>query len=161
LLNDINRRILFSAEEIRIMSVNLNPILKDPDVIPSEEIIVSLVGERIKLWQAVLNYASENNKDVSGDWHYYKDGKQWLYKLINKKKTIFWAVVADDTFRITFYFGDKALSLIEESDIPVRIIDEFKNAKKIGSIRGISVILNGNEDVENVSRLINIKSRLK
>jgi hypothetical protein len=143
------------------MSVNLTPKLKDPDIIPTEEIILSLVGERIKLWESVLNYATENNKNISGDWHFYNDGKQWLFKLIQKKKTIFWAGIFENTFRITFYFGDKAEPIIEGSDLPISIMEEFKNAKRFGSIRGISIRLNDSSDIESVFKLINIKSKIK
>lgn len=163
----INRRRSFDhynvylEEKIRFVSINLNPNLKDPDVIPSDDIIISLVGERIKLWQSVLNYAYKNNINVSGDWHYYNDGKQWLFKLVQKKKTIFWAGIIENSFRITFYFGDKAEEIIEESDLPASIKDEFKNAKRFGSIRGITVRINESADTENVFRLINIKGKIK
>lgn len=143
------------------MAVNINPMLKDPGIIPSEELIASLVGKKIKLWKSVLDYASKNNKDVSGEWHYYNDGKQWLYKLVQKKKTILWAGIFDDSFRITFYFGDKAESLIENSDLPAGIIDEFKKGRRYGSIRGISVRLTENSDMENVYKLIDIKRKMK
>jgi len=143
------------------MANDLSPMLKDPGIIPSEEIFVSLVGKRITLWKSVLNYASEDNKDVSGEWHYYNDGKQWLYKLAHKKKTILWAGIFDDTFRITCYFGDKAEPFIEKSDLPAGIIDGFKNGKRYGSIRGISVILTENSDLETVYKLIDIKRKIK
>jgi len=143
------------------MAGDLTPHFKDPEIFPSEDLISSLVGERMKLWKSVLNYASENSKEVSGDWHYYNDGKQWLFKLVQKKKTIFWAGIFDETFRITFYFGDKAEPLIETSDLPAGIIDEFKKGKRYGSIRGISVKLTEHSDMENVFRLINIKWKIK
>lgn len=136
-------------------------MLKDPGIIPSEEIIVSLVGESIKLWKSVLNYASDNNKDVTGDWHYYNDGKQWLYKLVQKKKTLLWAGIFEDTFRITFYFGDKAGPVIEESDLPPDVRDDFKNGKRFGSIRGITVRLCDISDMETVCKLIDIKRKIK
>jgi hypothetical protein len=143
------------------MAVNLNPLLKDPAVVPSEEIIMSMVGESINLWKSVLNYATGINNDVSGEWRYYNDGKQWLFKLVHKKKTIFWAGIFDNTFRITFYFGDKAEPLIEQSDLPSRIIDEYKNGKRFGSIRGISIRLTEHSDMESVYKLINIKRKIK
>jgi hypothetical protein len=143
------------------MAGDLVPHLKDPEIFPSEDLISSLVGERMKLWKSVLNYASENSKEVSADWRYYNDGKQWLFKFVHKKKTIFWAGVFDDTFRITFYFGDKAEPLIETSDLPDSIINEFKKGKRYGSIRGISVRLTEPSDMQNVFRLINIKRKIK
>jgi hypothetical protein len=136
-------------------------MLKDPEVIPTDRIIESLVGERIKLWTAVLGYASENMKDVSGSWNYYKDGKQWLFKLVQKKKTILWAGIFDGNFRVTFYFGDKAEPVIDKSELPAGIIKGFKNAKRYGAIRPITMILTNHSDIEIVYLLMHIKSNIK
>jgi predicted acyltransferase (DUF342 family) len=58
---------------------------------------------------------------------------------------------------ITFYFGDKAESLVLDSDLPETMKDGFRNAKRFGSIRPVSVLLAEQKDVENVIKLINLK----
>jgi hypothetical protein len=107
-----------------------------------------------------LNYVSENYKDISGSWNYYNDGKQWLYKLAQKKKTIFWAGVLKDTFRVTFYFGDKAEALIDASDLPQTMKDNFKTGKRYGKIRAVSIKMSDFSDVESVKKLVAIKMKL-
>ena len=129
----------------------------DPSKKPDDEIIESIVGRKIDLWKSVLSHAEKNYKEVSGSWNYYKDGKQWLFKFVQKKKTLFWAAVFEKTFRITFYFGDKAESLVLDSDLPETMKDEFRNAKRFGSIRPVSVVLAEHKDVENVIKLISLK----
>jgi len=143
------------------MSELSDPRFTDPSVKPDDEIIALIVGKKIDLWKAVLSHAENNYKDVSGRWNYYKDGKQWLFKFVQKKKTLFWAVVFEESFRITFYFGDKAESIVFESDIPEEMKDGFRNAKRFGSIRPVSVVLSEQTDVENVIKLIGIKIRIK
>jgi hypothetical protein len=143
------------------MSEIINPRLKDPENIPDDELIISLVGKKMVLWKAILKHSAENYKDVSGDWHYYNDGKQWLFKFVQKKKTLFWASIIDESFRITFYFGDKAESVILKSDLPAEVIEGFKNAKRFGSIRPISIVLSEQSDLENVLKLISLKSKIK
>jgi hypothetical protein len=135
-------------------------VLSDKTVIPTDDYIFSLIGERKFHWQRIVSFTAENFNDT-GSWNYYNDGKQWLYKLINKKKTIFWAGILTDTFRVTFYFGDKAEPLIASSDLPERIKDEFKSARRYGAIRGISIIIKDQMDVDNVLKLIIIKHKLK
>jgi len=136
-------------------------ILSDKQIIPTDDYIFSILGEKRILWQSVMNYASENYKDISGSWNYYNDGKQWLFKLLQKKKTIFWAGILKDTFRITFWFSDKAESMIDSSDLPQTIKDDFKTAKKYGSIRAVSVKVFDNADVDNVLKMIAIKHKIK
>jgi hypothetical protein len=136
-------------------------VLNDKQIIPTDDYIFSLIGEKKILWQNIMRYTSENYKNISGSWNYYNDGKQWLYKLVQKKKTIFWAGILKDTFRITFYFGDKAEPVIDSSDLPQAIKDSFKTSRKYGAIRAITIKVLDSEDADNVLKLIAIKHKLK
>ena len=99
----------------------------------------------------------ENFRDSSGEWNYYNDGKRWLFKMIRKKKTIFWIGILEDTFRVTFYFGDKAEPIIEQSDLPESIKTNFKNAKRFNTTRGISIDMTNKDDVINAIKLIELR----
>ena len=143
------------------MAEKENLVLSDKQIIPTDDYIFSIIGEKKILWQAIMNYVSENYKDISGSWNYYNDGKQWLFKLVQKKKTIFWAGVLKDTFRVSFYFGDKAEPLVDASDLPRNIKDDFKNGKHYGKIRAVSIKISDLTDVESVKKLIQIKIKAK
>ena len=108
-----------------------------------------------------MNYASENYSDISGSWNYYNDGKRWLFKLVHKKKTLFWAAVLNDTFRVTFWFGDKAEPLIEAAVLPPAIKDEFRNARKYGSVRPVSIVVREQSDADIVITLMSLKYKIK
>jgi hypothetical protein len=136
-------------------------LLTDKTIYPTDEIIFSNIGDKKIYWQQIFNYMTENYKDSEGVWNFYNDGKRWLFKMVSKKKTVFWAAVLDGTFRITFYFGAKAEPIIEESDLPQKMKDEFKTAKRYGLIRPVSFLMNDKEDVENVIKLIEIKHKVK
>jgi hypothetical protein len=115
----------------------------------------------MSLWNRLNSEISVRYLNSSGEWNYYKDGKQWLYKMIQKKKTLFWAALHADAFRITFYFGDKAETVLNESDLPGVIKDNFKTAKRYGAIRPVSIKIINNEDLDIVLKLTEIKSKLK
>jgi len=136
-------------------------VLSDKQIVPTDNYIFSIIGEKKILWQTIMDYVSGNCKDTTGNWNYYNDGKQWLFKLVQKKKTIFWAGILSDTFRITFYFGDKAEPLIEMSELPSVIKNNFKNGKRYGKIRAISLIMSDLSDIEVVKTLIQIKIKVK
>lgn len=135
--------------------------LSDKNVVPTDDFVFSVIGERKEFWQAIIGHATENYKDVSGSWNYYNDGKQWLFKFVEKKKTLFWTVLLMDSFRVTFYFGDKAEPLIAGSGISSEIIEAFKTSKRYGAIRGIGINVYSKEDMENVIRLMDIKHKIK
>lgn len=136
-------------------------IMSDKQVIPTDDYIFSILGEKKNLWQSIMQHAFENYKEISGNWNYYNDGKQWLFKLAQKKKTFFWASLLEGGFRITFYFGDKAEPVIENSFLPQPVKEEFKSAKRYGHIRPVTFIVNDDNDVENILKMIEIKSKLK
>ena len=143
------------------MSEKETILLSDKEICPTDEYIFSIIGEKKILWQNIMNHMVSNYKDSAGEWNFYNDGKRWLFKMVHKKKTIFWAAILTDTFRITFYFGNKAEPIIEASDLPQIMKDEFRTAKRYGLIRGISLKILNKTDVENVQKLIAIKVRVK
>jgi len=135
-------------------------LLTDKNVHPTDDYIFSIIGEKKVLWQNIMGHMSSVYENSSGQWNFYNDGKRWLFKMVYKKKTIFWAAILAGTFRITFYFGNKAESVIANSDLPEKIKEEFKTAKRYGLIRPVTFIVNENADVENILKLIAIKSKL-
>jgi hypothetical protein len=143
------------------MAENEKTVLSDKSVLPTDDFIFSIIGEKKVYWEKVMNYLSENYPDASGSWNYYNDGKQWLFKYVRKKKTIFWASLLKDTFRITFYLGNKAEQVIENSDLPKSIKEEFKTAKRYGLIRPVTFIIRDEADVDNVLKMVVLKVKLK
>jgi hypothetical protein len=143
------------------MAENEKLVLSDKSIVPTDEFIFSILGERKIYWERIMSYASENYPDAAGSWNYYNDGKQWLFKFVRKKKTIFWSSLLKDAFRVTFYFGNKAESIIENSDLPQSIKEEFKTAKRYGLIRPVSFVIRDKTDVDNVLKMIDIKTKLK
>ena len=94
------------------MSESEKLVLGDKNIFPSDDILFSIIGDKKVVWEKVMSYVNENYKNITSEWRYYNDGKQWLFKMQQKKKTIFWIGVLKDTFRITFYFGNKAEPVI-------------------------------------------------
>jgi len=143
------------------MSDNSSIMLSDKQIFPTDEHIYKILGDKKSLWQSLMTTIQLNYNELIGEWNYYNDGKRWLFKSVLKKKTIFWIAVMEDTFRVTFWFGDKAEPLIQESDLPGSIKEEFNKSKKIGAVRAVSIKINSTHDLENVFKLIAIKIKMK
>jgi hypothetical protein len=135
--------------------------LSDKNVIPTDDYIFSIIGEKKTLWIALMSWLAENYRDASGSWNFYNDGKQWVYKMTRKKKTIFWISLLKYTFKVTFYFGDKAEPLIESSDLHPSIKDAFKTGHRYGKIRAITIKMMDVADVESVKKVVAIKMKMK
>lgn len=133
----------------------------NPERQPGDDLVFALIGDRKKYWLAIMKHLLENFKDVTWSWNWYNDGKQWLFKLVQKKKTIFWAaILTTGQFRITFYFGDKAEPVVLGSDLPQKIKDGFMDGPRYGKIRAITLLVEKDEDVDTVLKIAEIKSNL-
>lgn len=135
-------------------------VLTDKNIVPGDDQIFSIIGKNSIYWKSFLEAIRKNYPDEQEVWHYYNDGKSWLFRAIRKKKTLFWIGVLKDTFRITFYFGDKAENLIDKSELPDTMKTGFKNGKYFGKLRSISIKVAGTEDIEHALTLTRIKEIL-
>jgi hypothetical protein len=136
-------------------------VLTDQFVTPNEDLVFSIIGEKRILWQKIMQHLHEDQTDITEVWRFYNDGKCWLFRAIKKNKTLFWIGVTDGTFRVSFWFGDKAEPLIAQSNLPEKIKNDFETAKRYNKIRGVSVTMTNTQDVEDVIQLIGIKLKLK
>jgi hypothetical protein len=136
-------------------------LLDDKEIVPTDEYVIKLLEDKAALWKEIHEFLEENFPDASGSWNYYNDGKRWLYKMVRKKKTIFWGALLSDAFRITIYFGNKAEPEIVKSSLPAEIISGFISAPRYGLIRPVSIKVMSHEDVENIIKLIALKMSLK
>ena len=78
-----------------------------------------------------------------------------------KKKNVFWLSIREGTFRITFYFTDRAAKAIADSTIPTEMKKQFKEGKQYGKIRGLTVVFKYKKDIETAKALLAIKLSVK
>lgn len=132
-------------------------ILSDNDQFPTEEVIFSHIGKSKLIWQNLFEFIHSEYPEFNEEWRYYKDGGSWLMKVTRKSKTIFWLSIIKNAFRVTFYFGDKAEPAIMESKISDELKTGFKEGKRFGKIRAITLSIKRKKDIEFVKELIGIK----
>jgi len=136
-------------------------VLTDPNVQPTDELVWSYIGENHVYWQQIIDYLYKNHVDITEEWRFYNDGKSWLYRALRKKKTIYWVGILKDTFRISFWLGEKAESVIEASSLSESVKEYYRNAKRYKIGRCISIRMSSPEDLEDVIKLIELKLKMK
>ncbi len=136
-------------------------LLTDSREYPTEEIIFSHIGRSKSLWNSLFTIIKTDYPQISTEWRYYNDGKSWLMKAAVKSKTIFWLSIVKGSFRTTFYFGDKAEGSILNSGISPDLKKQFREGKRFGKIRGITIHFKTKKEIENAIELINLKLTLK
>jgi len=88
--------------------------LTDESVYPDENILKSVLGRSYGAYTDLLNLYEE--RGLSLEWRYYKDGKAWLCKVHRKKKIIVWMSVWKGYVQAAIY-------------VPVRILDDLLSLK--------------------------------
>jgi len=136
-------------------------VFSNPELEPDEKLIFSKIGDKKILWQAIMTFISDNYSDMEGGWRYYNDGKQWLFKMVQKKKTIFWGTILEDAFKITFYFGGKAEPVIVASDLSEKSKQQYLTGPRYGKIRAVTMQVEDMSEVREIEKLIAIKVKLK
>lgn len=136
-------------------------VLTDKTIQPDDNLIYTIIGKKQIYWQQIIQHLHDHYTDITEVWRFYNDGKCWLFRTLRKKKTIFWLGVIKDTFRITFYLGDKAQPLIEDSTITDEVKNKFRDAKPSKFGRAVSITIANSLDFEDVKTLIDVKLKLK
>jgi hypothetical protein len=71
------------------------PVLGDPSVYPTEEVLSSHLGRSKTAFEALLLWTRGSYPDLAETWKYYKDGKSWHLNVTRKKKILFWLSVGE------------------------------------------------------------------
>jgi hypothetical protein len=137
------------------------PCLNDKNEYPDDEVLERYLGEGKTAWDTFIDFISEKYPLFTGEWRYYNDGKNWLYKITKKTKTVCWVSVYHQKFKTTFYFPDRAEPLITESQLKKDTVDRFVRGKHYGKTRGISVEIQKPSDLREAEILIQIKEQIK
>ena len=136
-------------------------VLSDPLLFPDETVLRSHIGEKLEWWNDLMDHTIQAYQAITPVWRYYNDGKQWLFRLLHKKDTIFWCSLVADTFRITFYFTDKFEPAIVQSQLPEEVKTGFLSSQRYGKLRAITIRIEKPGDLEVVKLLIPIKLMIK
>jgi hypothetical protein len=135
----------------------MSSIFIDKTAIPDNQMLAEVLGTSYKLWEKIKSSLIKDYGKQDEEWKYYGQKIGWTLKLLHKKRNLFFLTPYKNYFQIAFVFGDKAVAVIEQSDLPRTIIDEIKNARKYVEGRGLRIIVKKQGDVKIVLKLTEIK----
>lgn len=124
---------------------------------PELEALQKALGETFAFWEELKKYIEATYGSFLEEWKFYNQRSGWLLKVLLKKRNLFFFVPMKDYFKLSFIFGDKAVSAVEVSDLPEHIKENLRKARKYMEGRGISIEVKSTEDVSHVKKLLEIK----
>lgn len=138
------------------------PGLNDPAVYPDDSVLARHLGRAKSAWDAMVEEVAQNPALELVDWKFYRDGKVWLTRVVNKKKTLCWISVWPKYFKATFYFTHASPAIMEAtSAIHDSIKKQWQKDNQGKKYRGITVVTEKKSDVTLISRMLDIKAACK
>jgi hypothetical protein len=140
--------------------VKEEPVLCDENTYPDKDVTDTILGEAGVLWASFFDFIHSDHPDFQEEWNFYRDGGRWLLKIVRKKRTICWVSVLKGAFRVTFYFSDKALEAISGSGIPLELKEQFRDGRRYGKIRALTILMEDEAHIQYAEELIRIKMKI-
>jgi len=135
--------------------------LTDRDIFPTDDVLQDALGKRYGIFQELMAGIASPELGLTAQWRYYNDGKAWLCKVCDKKKTIFWLSVWDSCMKIAFYFTEKARSGIAELAIDEACKEEFRQCEPIGKLIPLPVRVTKKKQIQDVLTIARFKKSFK
>ena len=136
---------------------NERPLLNEPEIFPTKEVLKNVLGESYAVYEELLKKLTDEFGLIF-EWHYYNDGKAWLCKVVQKKKTIFWLSAWSGYFRTTFFFLERHL----EGIMALGIDDNrFTIEKTVGKLIPLIFSISKSEQLPDLLKMVAYKKNLK
>jgi hypothetical protein len=136
-------------------------IFYDKAVQPDATILRNAFGGNLMLWDEIYSYLQNELGSVEYQWKYYDKKGGWILQIIRKQRTLCWLQPHIGCFSITFWFCDRAIALVEQTELPATIVHDLVNAKKYAIGRSIGIDVKHPDDALHIKKLLNIKVRLR
>ena len=129
----------------------------DKSTQPTEGQLKEAIADTYDYWIEIKKRVAELYGDTKGEWKFYSKKSGWTLKTLLKKRNLFFFQPFANYFSLTFIFGDKAVNVIEESDVSEALKIVLREAIKYAEGRGLSVNVKTRNDLVDVNKLIDIK----
>ena len=136
------------------------PLLREETIYPTNEVLKNVLCDSYVVFEELTDKIT-NDFGLVLEWNYYKDGKSWLCKVCNKKKTIFWLSAWDKFFKTTFFFTEKHLEGFSMLNIPESIKTDLCTSKPMGKLLPLPLSIDSKKQLEDVLKIIAFKKSLK
>jgi len=134
-------------------------LLLDPMTEPDEKVLEAALGRNYARYRAFEKKINEQNTFL--EWHYYRDTKSWLCKVLNKKKNLCWLTVWDSGFKLTFYLPERLMDGFYKLDIDDEIKKAAKDKTSVGKSHPILIAVKNNAIINDVLKIMDFKLKIK
>lgn len=136
-------------------------LLREKESEPTPEVLENVMGKDLFMIYQELIEIFTHEFSLEPQWHFYNNGKSWLCKVIDKKKTILWLSVWDKFIKTGFYFTEKTGKGVLELAIDDQIKKVFEQAKPIGKLIPLAFEIVHPTQIKDLKEVLKYKKGLK
>lgn len=138
----------------------MKPILKDQTEFPTvENLAKHLSKENLSLYQQLLTKLHENT--YMEDWNYYKDGYNWLSKILFKKKNLGWISIWETGVKVTVFFSERVWPQLVANELFAKLEANEASIQKNGKLNTVLIPIQDQASLQTAVELVNFKKKLK
>ena len=157
-------------KEIVIMNNSENLRLRDPAVIPSDELLQQTLGDSYAAYETLQETLP--SVEVEQEWQWYTPHKAWFAKGqhfwtttrgTKKEKNLYWLHVYENAFSVAVWFKEKNRAELLQSDVNESTIQLIRDSETYGKMPTFPVIFEiiTSELPADIYTLIECKKRLE
>ena len=132
----------------------------DKYMLPSENEVSGILGKSAVMWNEVKQYMEKFGL-VKEEWKIYSQKAGWCKKLLlisgKEERNIIFLYPNIEYFTGVLVFGEKAVSVAVNSELPENILDSILNARAYREGRSFNIEIRESQDFEILKKLIDIK----
>jgi hypothetical protein len=135
-------------------------ILADSSLYPDKRVLAEALGE--ENYSLFVKFAEQmETLNLTLEWRYYNDGKEWLCKILNKKKNLGWLSIWENSFRVTVFLTAKTINGFHALAISDEIKTYAKEAKPTGKLIPTITTINTESVIDDMLKILEYKKQLK
>jgi hypothetical protein len=132
-------------------------IFNDKTVTPNNHMVATALADTYTLWDEIQDHVKIKYPNVTEKWKHYGKAAGWCFKFLSKKRNLLFFIPLNGCFRIRIVLGEKAVTCIENSNLPDEIKKAIHTAIPYVEGRSIDIDINRREQLEAIKSLLKIK----
>jgi hypothetical protein len=132
-------------------------VFGDKATIPDESALAAALGPAHALWCELRADIGRLFGPVDEEWAYSGKAYGWSLRLKRKSRAIVYLTPLASGMRVSFAFGERAVELARQAELPAHVIELIESAPRYPEGRAVRMAVADDADVRLAVRLAEIK----
>ncbi len=127
---------------------------------PQENNIKDILQDKKEFWDKYLTFVKTYDPTISCEWKFYGRAWGWSLVLLKKKKNLLYLTPVVNGFYVSFALGKKGANLAKKEGFTDKIVEIIESGENNNAGRTFDILIQEQDDVVIVEKLMEIKYSL-